>query len=721
MSDMMTLNRRNFLVSTGVGGAGLSLGFSMPAAADNHGGVDEVNAWVVVEPDDTVVIRIARSEMGQGTLTGLAQMVAEELECDWSKVTWEYPTPGQSLARDRAWGSFATGGSRGIRESQQYVREGGAAARMLLIEAAANRWQVPVEECAAANSVVTHTPSGRRVRFGEVAEDAGRLVPPSEIKLKDPADWQLIGQPVKRLDTADKLTGKQQYGSDLRLPGMLVAAITACPVHGGKLKRHNPGKVQDMAGVKAVVPVDDNAVAVVADTWWRAKKALDALPVEWDGGENAKVQQADIVAMLDEGLTADDTFVGNEAGDPDKALAGAATRVEATYSYPFLNHATMEPMNATALWTEDRCEVWCPTQNGEGALAAAAEAAELELAQCEVHKMLLGGGFGRRGRNDYVRQAVLIAKTMPGTPIKLQWSREEDMVHGFFHPITKAKLEGGLDEDGNLTALKLRISGQSILAGLMPQAIGGGMDPVVFQALAPQGDHAISYKIPNLLVDHAMRNPHVTPGFWRGVNVNQNAIYMECFIDELAHAAGTDPLAFRRKLMGENPKGLAVLEAVAEKAGWGRELPEGSGLGLAICYAFGSYVGACAEVSVDDTGKLTMHRIVAATDPGYAVNPQQIEAQVEGSFVYGLSALLHGECTVKDGAIEQNNFHTFPSLKLAEMPAVETIIMASGGFWGGVGEPTIAVAAPAVLNAIFAATGERVRDVPLKGRKLLRA
>jgi isoquinoline 1-oxidoreductase beta subunit len=378
----------------------------------------------------------------------------------------------------------------------------------------------------------------------------------------------------------------------------------------------------------------------------------------------------------------------------------------------------MEPMTATAKWTEDFCEVWCPTQNGEAAHAATAEAAGLPLEQCEVHKQLLGGGFGRRGATDYVRQAVLLAKSMPGTPIKLAWTREEDMRHGFYHPITKAKLEGGVDENGRLTALRVRISGQSILYGLMPERLNGGPDPVVFQAMAPEGDHAISYGIPNLLVDHAMRNPHIRPGFWRGVNVNQNAIYMECFLDECAHAAGVDPLAFRRQMMQDNPKGLAVLNAVAEKAGWGSPAPDGVHRGLATCHSFGSYTAACAEVSVDDAGKLTMHRIVAATDPGVAVNPQQIEAQVQGSFVYGLSALLYGECTVKDGAMEQQNFDRYQSLRLAEMPRVETIVMPSGGFWGGVGEPTIAVAAPAVLNAIFAATGKRVRDVPLKGRNL---
>jgi isoquinoline 1-oxidoreductase beta subunit len=382
----------------------------------------------------------------------------------------------------------------------------------------------------------------------------------------------------------------------------------------------------------------------------------------------------------------------------------------------------METMNATAKWTPERCEVWTPTQNGEAAFAACVAAAGLPSAQCEVYKIHLGGGFGRRGQSDYVTQAVLIAKEMPGTPIKLIWSREEDMLHGRYHPITQCKMRAALDEQGNVTALHMRISGQSILAGLAPQSIVNGKDPVVFQGLNPPAPEAsIGYSFPNLLIDHAMRNPHVPPGFWRGVNLNQNTIYLESFIDEIAFATKQDPLALRRKLMVNHPKHLAVLNAAAERAGWGKPLPAGRFLGLAQCMGFGSYVAGCAEVSVNAEGKLTVHRIVAATDSGHAVNPQQIEAQVEGSFVYGLSAALYGECTVKDGRMEQENFNTYQVLKMDEMPKVETIIMPSGGFWGGVGEPTIAVAAPAVLNAIFAATGKRIRDLPLKNHDLKKA
>jgi isoquinoline 1-oxidoreductase beta subunit len=552
-----------------------------------------------------------------------------------------------------------------------------------------------------------------------VAAAAAEMIPPIEVELKDPKDWKIIGQPVKRLDTADKLTGKQVFGADLQLPGMLNASIRACPVFGGKLASFDAAKVSKMPGVHAVVAVEDNAVAVVADTWWQAKTALDALPVTWDKGANAEVSSASIGEMLDEGLTAKEAFIGNTAGDAKTALKSVAKKVEATYAYPFQNHATMEPMNATALWTEDRCEVWCPTQNGEAALEAAAKAAGLPASECEVYKIHLGGGFGRRGAfHDFVTQAVAIAKQMPGTPVKLLWTREEDMQHGHYHPITKAKMVGGLDDKGNLLGLHIRISGQSILAAVNPGWMQNGVDMFTFQGLLPNGDHAISYTVPNLLVEHAMRNPPVPPGFWRGVNVNQNAIYMECFIDELAHAAGKDALEFRRKLMADHPKSLAVLNAVAEKAGWSKPAAKGVFRGLAVCKAFASYVAACAEVSVDNSGKLKIHRIVAATDPGHAVNPQQIEAQVEGSFVFGLSALLYGGIRIKDGSVEQQNFDNYPSMLISAMPKVEVIVMPSGGFWGGIGEPTIAVAAPAVLNAIFAATGKRIREFPLSNTDL---
>ena len=734
MSTTTHLTRRRFVGASAAGAGSLVIGFHVPISAFAQAAQGapaapaspEVNAWVVIKPDDSVVIRIARSEMGQGTLTGLAQLVAEELDCDWAKVSTEYPTPGQNLARNRVWGSFSTGGSRGIRESNDYVRKGGAMARVMLVQAAANEWKVPAADCAVANGVITHQGSGRSTTYGKVAGAAARLTPPADVALKDPKTWKIAGKPLKRLDTAAKLTGAQVFGMDLKLPGMLNAAIKDCPVFGGKVKGFDAASALARPGVKKVVRVGDSGVAVIADTWWRAKSALDAMKIEWDEGPNAKVSSASIAAILKEGLDAAQAIVGSEVGDARKAIAAAPRKFEAVYSYPYQNHAPMEVMNATARWTPERCEVWCPTQNGEAALAVTAEAAGLPPAKCDVYKLHLGGGFGRRGAHDWLAQAVTIAKQMPGTPIKLIWSREEDMQHGKYHPVTQCRMTAGLDARGTLTALHMRISGQSIVAGLFPQNLQNGKDPIVFQGLnvgGPEG--AFGYKVPHLLVDHAMRNPHVPPGFWRGVNLNHNAIYLESFIDELAHETKQDPLALRRTLLADSPKHLAVLNAVAERAGWGTPAPMVGGQkvyrGLAQIMGFGSYVAACAEVSVSDDGVLKVHRIVAATDPGHAVNPQQIAAQVEGSFAYGLSAALYGGCTVKDGRIEQSNFSDYPVMHMEDMPKVEAILMPSGGFWGGVGEPTIAVAAPAVLNAIFAATGKRIRDLPLKNHSLKKA
>jgi isoquinoline 1-oxidoreductase beta subunit len=677
--------------------------------------------WVAIGPDDTVNIRVVRSEMGQGTITGLAQLVAEELECNWSKVRIEYPTPGESVKRKRAWGDFSTGGSRGIRESHEYVRKGGATARVMLVQAAANQWKVPAAECTAANSVITHGPTKRRMRYGQVAEAAARLDVPKDVPLKDPKDWKLIGKPIKRLDTRDKVDGKMVYGIDVKLPGMLNAAIKACPVFGGKVKSFDAAKVEGTKGVKKVVQVGDSAVAVVADTWWQAKSALDAVSIVWDEGENAKVSSATIAEMLKAGLDADQAFVGNQNGNVKEALAGAAKKVEAVYAYPFQNHACMEPMNITVRYTPEKCEAWGPTQNGEGAFASVLAASGLPADKVDVYKTMLGGGFGRRGAypDDYVTQAVLIAKQMPGTPIKLLWSREEDMVQGRYHPIMQCKLVGGLDSSGNLTGLHMRLSGQSILAAVRPEVVQAqkGRDPLSFQGVFESGEHSFSYTVPNLLIDHAMRNTHVPPGFWRGVNINQNAVFIECFMDELAEAAGQDALEFRRKLLASNPRGLGVLNAAAEKIGWGKPAPKGRYRGLAVLKAFNSYVAGAAEISVADGNKVKVHRLVGATDPGHAVNPAQIDRQVAGSFVYGLSALFMQECTVKDGRIEQTNFHDYNSMRIAQMPKVETVLLPTGGaVWGGIGEPTICVAAPAVLNAFYRATGKRMRSVPLKNQ-----
>jgi isoquinoline 1-oxidoreductase beta subunit len=718
-------SRRRFLQRAAVTSGAFTLGFNIPAsdaAADPAGGTaTEVNAWVVVHAGDRVMIRIARAEMGQGTLTGLAQLVAEELECDWARVGFELVKPGVNRSRNRIWRDMGTGGSRGIRGSHDYVRQAGAAARSMLVQAAAARWGARAAACTVERGVITHVPSGRTLRYGQVASAANKLPVPADLALKNPKDWKIAGTSVKRIDTADKLDGSLVYGMDFRLPGMLVALPKACPVHGGKLVSFDAKAVATLPGVRQVLRVDDETVAVVADTLWRAKKALDALPVVWDEGPSARVSSASIAAQFRGGLTGDTPFVGNRAGDARAVLSKARRVIEADYGTPFQNHAPMEPLAATVRWTRERCDVWAPTQVAEQALDTVASAAGLPATACEVHPMRIGGSFGRRLATDYLAMAVRIARQVPDTPIKMMWTREEDMAQGRFHPVTQCRLRASLDGAGQLEALHMRISGQSITAYVRPAAMTANGDPFIFQGLIPDSAEGhFAYAVPNLLIDHAMHNPHIRPGYWRGVNTNQNAIYSECFMDEVAHAAGQDPYEFRRRHMAASPKHLAVLDAVAKRAGWGTPAAPGVFRGIAQFMGFGSYTAAVAEVSVVD-GQLRVLRIVAATDPGHVVNPQQVEAQVAGSFAYGLSAALFGECTVKDGRIEQKNFDTYNVVRLRDMPKVEVIVMPSGGFWGGVGEPTIAVAAPAVLNAVFAAAGKRVRNLPLKNTDLAKA
>jgi len=720
------LSRRAFVVGTAAAGGGLALGFHLPfgldeAAAQNGGA--ELNAWAVIRPNDTVVIRIARSEMGQGTLTGLAQLVAEELECDWKKVSVERITPGQNLARKRVWGDMSTGGSRGIRSSEDYVRRAGAAARMMLLQAAANQWKVPVAELTVADGIITHAGSRRTTSYGKVAAAAAQLQAPDQkaITLKDPKNWKIAGKPMKRLDTADKLNGSKVYAIDVKLPGMLCAAIKDCPVYGGKLKSYDESKIAGRPGVKKVVRVKDTAVAVVADTWWRAKSALEALPIEWDAGENASVSSATIAAHLKEGLDASVTNGDRKNGDAIAAIASAAKKVEAVYSTPFLAHACMEPMNATVRISADKAEVWVPSQNYEASLASLSETSGVPLANCEAHRVDLGGGFGRRGgTQDYVQQAAIIGKEFPGVPVKMIWSREEDMAHDFYRPISQCAMSAGLDEQGNLIGLHVRSSGQSINAWLNPTAIRGGKDTRQLQGWYEEpGDAQLGYTVPNLLIEYVMRNTHVPVGPWRGVNTNQNAYYMEAFIEECARAAGKDSVEFRRALLKNHPKHLAVLNAVAEKGDWGKPLPQGVHRGIAQFMGYGSYVAATAEVSVSPQGKLKVHRMVLGIDCGHTVNPDQIAAQIEGSVVYGLSAALYGECPVENGRMTSLNFDTYQVLRIDEMPKVETVLVPSYDFWGGVGEPTICVVTPAVMNAIFAATGKPVRSLPLKHVKLV--
>ena len=722
----VNISRRRFIVGSAAAGGGLTLGFHLPfgirsAAAQSAAAGPEVNAWVVVKADDTCVIRIARSEMGQGTHTGLAQLVAEELECDWKKVTIEPITAGQNLARKRVWRDMATGGSRGIRGSHEYVRQGGAAARMLLLQAAADEWNVPVGEVTVAGGIITHAASSRTTSYGKVAAAASKLTPPDpkSIKLKNPQDWKIAGKPMMRLDTADKVNGAKIFSIDLKLPGMLNAAVKACPVFGGKLVSYDEAKVSGRPGVRGVVKVNDTTVAVVADTWWRAKKALDALPIEWDEGPNAKQSSATIAAHLKEGLTSNDAFADTNDGDALKVIEGAAKKVEAVYSTPFLAHACMEAMNCTVRITADKAEVWMPSQNAEASLAALSTSSGLPLAQCEAYNHGLGGGFGRRGGNqDYVRQAVAIAQQFPGVPVKMIWSREEDQAHDFYRPISQCKLSAGVDQNGNLVGLHMRISGQSINAFANPAAIKNGKDVRQVQGLWKTGNDArFGYTVPNLLIEYAMRNTHVPVGTWRGVNTNQNGLYLECFVDEAAKLAGKDPLEFRRMLMHNHPKHLAVLNAAAEKGDWGKPLAAGVHRGIAQFMGYGSYSAAVAEVSVSGKGEVKVHRMVLAVNSGHAVNPATIAAQVEGSVAYGFDA-LQSEISLQTGRVAELNFDKYRIAHMVQMPKIETVIVPTFDFWGGIGEPTICVTAPAVLNAIHAATGKPVRTLPIKNHGL---
>jgi isoquinoline 1-oxidoreductase subunit beta len=718
MTATAEISRRSFIRTSAAIGGGLLLGFHLPAgrgvgpatAAQDA----EVNAWIVVRPDDTVTIRIARSEMGQGSFTALAMLVAEELECDWSKVKAEYASVAEHLRRNRVYVAFSTGGSRSIRSSHEFLRQAGAAAREMLIAAAAQRWSVPASECRAANSAITHQRTGRVLSFGAVAEEASRLTPPRSVTLKPPSEWRLIDKPTKRFDTRDKVLGNPVFGIDVQVPGMLHAAIRQCPVFGGTLKGYDESAIKGRRGVRQVVPLA-NAVAVVAESWWQARQALEALPVTWDEGPNTPASSASILGFLRSGLTATDPGVARNDGDVRAALARANKLVEAEYAVPFLSHATMEPMTCTAHVTADRVEVWAPTQNAEATLAAAAEAAGVPPSKVEVHVTFLGGGFGRRGFQDYTRQAVAIAKAV-GKPVKLLWSREEDIQHDFYRPISVAKLTAGLDASGMPIAWQARVAGQSIMAAIAPNRITNGVDLHFLEGL-----HDMPYGVGNVRVEFAMRNTHVPVGFWRSVNHTQNAFYKECFLDEVAHAAGQDPYQYRRRLLSGKTKELNVLDTAAQKAGWGAPLPAGVFRGIALHESYGSHCAQVAEVSVNAKGELRVHRVVCAIDSGYIVNPDTVQAQAEGSIVYGLTAALYGEITIKNGRVEQSNFGDYEMLQIDQMPTVEVFPVPTGGFWGGIGEPFTPPIVPAVCNAIFAATGKRVRSLPLKNHDLRKA
>jgi isoquinoline 1-oxidoreductase beta subunit len=712
MTSRGDLDRRSFLVAASAATGGLTLGFAIPFAARATDAAADITCWIAIAPDDTVTIRVARSEMGQGAMTGLAMLVAEELECDWSKVRTEFVSARLNFIKNRIWGDTSTGASRSIASSQAYLRRAGASARVMLIAAAAAQWRVPPEQCVAANGVIRHPPSGRTVSYGAIAPAAAAIEPPAEIELKPTSEWKLAGTPQKRLDVLDKITAKPVYAIDVRLPGMLYAAIVQCPIFGGALQSVDETSIAAMPGVRGVVRMPD-AVAVVADSWWRAKRAADALRVRWDDRGNGAVSTVSIADFVRSGLAANDAQIGRTDGDAATALSRAARCIEADYEVPFLAHATMEPQTCTAHVHPDGVEIWTPTQDPGTALATAALAAGVPNDKVHVHRLMLGGGFGRRAPiQEYVRQAVTIAKEFPA-PVKLVWTREQDIAHDRYRPFGMARLRAGLDEAGMPLALTIRIAGPSFVAALLSGFNGNFVDRTFVSGLAEE----MPYAFPNYQVDYVVRPTPVPLGVWRAINYTQNAFYKECFIDEMAHAAGRDPYLYRRNLLANNPKNLAVLDAAAKAANWGSRPPPGTFRGIALNEACGSYCAQVVEVEVKN-GAVRAHRVVAAIDPGYVVNPLSVEMQVQGAIVYALTAALYGEITIKDGAAEQTNFDTYEMLRLADAPRVETVIVPSGGFWGGVGEPPVPPLAPALCNAIFAATGKRVRSLPLKNHEL---
>lgn len=733
-TQLENISRRDFIIKGSLLGGGLMLGVgAMPqlAFAQSGGAYDpntptqfgeaEVNAWVSIKPDNTVFIRVARSEMGQGTRTGLAQLVTEELECNWKNVKTQSATPGQSLARKRVWGEHGTGGSRGIRISEDYVRRGAAAARIMLLQAAANQWQVPVTELKVDKGVITHIPSGRKTTYGKVAELASTLTPPDpkSITLRDPKNWKVAGQPYARLDTANKVNGSQVYGLDLQLPGMLCASVKSCPVFGGKLVSYDEAQISMMRGIKGVVKINDSTLAVVADSWWRANAALNALPIVWDEGKGANTSQDDIDKMLKAGLDEQGDFWQRKIGDAPGVIKSSNKQVEAIYYTPFRAHVTMEPMNATVKISGNRAEAWVPTQNGEGSHAALSEATGIPLENCEVYKLDSGCGLGRRGATqDFTTYAAKVAQKFPGVPVKVIWSREEDMTHDFYHPIAMAKMTAGLDATGNVTGMHIKVSGQSINATAAPQNIKNGKDERQLQGFYEKGpDAQLGYTFPSLLTEYVMKNSHVPVGPWRGVNTNQNGIFMECFMDECAKAAGKDPVQFRRALMQNHPKHLGVLNAAAKKADWEKPLPAGVFRGVAQFMGYASYSACVAEVSVKNN-VVKIERLVFALDAGHIVNPYLTREQIEGSVAMALGAIFLPEITVEKGRIKQQNLDTYPLLKLSSTPRIETVLVSTYDFWGGVGEPTICVVGPAVANAISAAIGRPVRNFPLSKEQL---
>lgn len=713
MSAITTaFDRRNFLKTSLAGAAGLIVGFYLPGrrdvlAAETTPAV--LNAFVHVSPENVVTILISKSEMGQGVITSLSMLAAEELECDWKRIRWEF-APAATVYFDPAFHMQGTGGSQTIHSGWVPMRQAGATAREMLIAAAAQKWGVDASECHAENGEVVHTGSKRRVSYGSVAEAAAKIPPPTDVKLKDPSQFKVIGKPTKRLDTADKVNGKAGFGIDARRPGMLHAAVLRCPVFGGKVASFDATKAKTMPGVKDVIQIS-TGIAVVADNTWNALQARNAVEVKWDEGPTAAMSSDSIWKMY---AAAAETpgVVAKKVGDADSAMPGAAQKVEAVYQAPFAAHCTMEPMNCTADVREDRVDIWAPTQFQTPAQGIAAHIAGVKPEQSFVHTTYLGGGFGRRGWSDFVTDACETSKAMKA-PVQVTWSREDDMQHDYYRPASYVKLAAGLGADGNPVAFTARVACDSINNWFFPGSVKNGMDQSSVEGLDD-----MPYDVPNILVDYKLTSPGIPTGFWRSVGASQNGFFEESFVDELAAAAKKDPYEYRKALLSKQPRHLGVLNLAAEKAGWGRPLPKGVSRGIAVVESFDTYVAEVAEVSIGKDGTVKVHRVVCALDCGQVVNPHIVEQQAMGAIVYGLTQTLKNEITVDKGRVVQANFDSYDMLRMNEMPKVEVYIVPSSEVPRGMGEPAVPPVAPAVCNAIFAATGKRIRKIPVRPEDL---
>ena len=701
-----------------------------------------LNGWFKITPDNIVTVMVPRQEMGQGIYTALAMLVAEELDADWSKVKVEQAPIDKMYANitmltdglpfddeDKSYtaaiarrvgyslgdtlGVQATGGSTSVRDGWESMRVAGASAREMLIVAAAKQWQVQANECTTSNGAVSHQTSGKQASYGELAAAAALLPPPIDPKLKDPKNYVLIGKSQPRLDIPAKVTGAAEFGLDVRVPDMLYAAITQSPVFGGTLKSIDEAKIKSMAGVKRVVSLP-NAVAVVADSYWRAKKALEALPIVWEEGANAKLNSVAIADQFKRDIASGKAGSYRNEGDAVAELGRAAKVIEAQYQVPFLAHATMEPMNCTARVANGGCEVWISNQAPSLVQWIAGKTAGVETEKVVVHTPYLGGGFGRRAEMDAVVQAVMIAKELNGPAVKLVWSREEDTQHDMYRPAAMSTFRAALDGDGKPTAWWNRIVGPSVTLSFMERLVPWAASDMMQDKTNAEGSADMPYEIANLKVEHVLSRTPIPVGFWRSVGHSYNGFFKESFIDELAHAAGKDPFEFRKNLLQQHPRHRNVLESVAEKSGWGTPLEKGVGRGIALHESFHSIVAQVAEVAVTANGDIHVRRVVCVIDCGPAINPDTIVAQMESGIIFGLSAALFGEITFKDGRVEQGNFPSYDMVRLAETPLIEVHIVASTDSLGGVGEPGTPPIAPAVANAIFAATGKRIRQLPIR-------